>query len=100
VNKRAWVVVCTLCAIAASLATWRASTASADDWQPISPEELKMTTLPEASGAPAVILYRQVDRDDGRSAHEFNYVRIKILTRRDANTPTSRFHSSKKPGLF
>jgi len=80
VNKRKWVVVCTFCAIVASLATWRASTASADDWQPISPEELKMTSLPEAPGAPAVILYRQVDRDDGRSAHEFNYVRIKILT--------------------
>jgi Domain of Unknown Function with PDB structure (DUF3857)/Transglutaminase-like superfamily len=80
VNKRAWVVACTFCAIVASLATWRASTASADDWQPISPEELKMTSLPEAPGAPAVILYRQVDRDDGRSAHEFNYVRIKILT--------------------
>ena len=79
-NKRKWVVVCTFCAIVASLATWRASTASADDWQPISPEELKMTSLPEAPGAPAVILYRQVDRDDGRSAHEFNYVRIKILT--------------------
>jgi len=31
-------------------------------------------------GAPAVILYRQVDRDDGRTAHEDNYVRIKILT--------------------
>ena len=79
-NKRAWVVVCTFCAIVASLATWRASTAGADDWQPISPEESKMTSLPEAPGAPAVILYRQVDRDDGRSAHEFNYVRIKILT--------------------
>ena len=36
----------------------------ADEWQPISPEELKMTSLPEAPGAPAVILYRQVDRDD------------------------------------
>jgi len=80
VNKRAWVVVCAFCAIVASLTTWRASTASGDDWQPISPEELKMSSLPEAPGAPAVILYRQVDRDDGRSAHEFNYVRIKILT--------------------
>ncbi len=79
-NKRAWVVVCTFCAIVASLATWCASTTSADDWQPISPEDLKMTSLPEAPGAAAVILYRQVDRDDGRSAHEFNYVRIKILT--------------------
>jgi hypothetical protein len=66
--------------IIASLATWRASTASGDEWQPISQEELKMASLPEAPGAPAVILYRQVDRDDGRTAHEFNYIRIKILT--------------------
>ena len=54
---------------------------SADEWQPVSPEELKMTSVPEAPGAPAVILYRQVDRDDsGRVPHEYNYVRIKILT--------------------
>jgi hypothetical protein len=51
-----------------------------DEWQPISQEELKMTTVPEAPGAPAVYLYRQVDRDDGRTGHEYNYVRIKILT--------------------
>ena len=50
-------------------------------FQPISPEELKMTSEPLAPGAPAVILYRQVDRDDnGRTSHEDNYVRIKILT--------------------
>jgi hypothetical protein len=40
-----------------------------------------MTGEPLALGAPAVILYRQVDRDDnGRTSHEDNYVRIKILT--------------------
>ncbi len=40
-----------------------------------------MTSEPLAPGAPAVILYRQVDRDDnGRTSHEDNYVRIKILT--------------------
>ena len=52
---------------------------SADDWLPISPEELKMTSVPEAPGSPAVYLYRQVDRNDQES-HEYNYVRIKILT--------------------
>jgi transglutaminase-like putative cysteine protease len=53
----------------------------ADEWAPIPPEELKMTSLAEAPGAPAVILYRQVDRDDNaRTGHEENYVRIKILT--------------------
>jgi hypothetical protein len=54
---------------------------AADEWMPISPQELKMTSVPEAPGAPAVYLYRQVDRDDQRGvANEYNYVRIKILT--------------------
>ena len=55
---------------------------AADEWLPISPEELKMTGVPEAPGAPAVILYRQVDRDDSNihTPHETNYVRIKIFT--------------------
>lgn len=74
-------------------------------FQPVSQEELKMTSEPLAPGAPAVILYRQVDRNDyGRTAHggailigseqanadrfEDDYFRIKILTeagRRYAN---------------
>ncbi len=66
-----------LCAAASSLRPVGAG----DEWQPISPDELKMTSVPEAPGAPAIILYRQVDRDDSSaSTHEYNYVRIKILT--------------------
>ena len=58
-----------------------ARTFAFDDWRPISPEELKMTSEPQAPGAPAIILWRQVDRDDrGLTAHERNYIRIKILT--------------------
>ncbi|HLX82294.1 MAG TPA: DUF3857 domain-containing protein [Terriglobales bacterium] len=39
-----------------------------------------MTSEPLAPGAPAVVLFRQVDRDDNvHHAHEDNYVRIKIL---------------------
>jgi hypothetical protein len=51
-------------------------------FQPVNPDELKMTSEPLAPGAPAVILYRQVDRDDssGGRIHEDNYMRIKILT--------------------
>jgi hypothetical protein len=62
-------------------------------FQPVSPDELKMTSEPMAPGAPAIILYRQVDRDDnGRyrggmgvgsfavGRYEDNYFRIKILT--------------------
>src|SRR6266849_6243350 len=52
-----------------------------DEWQPISQEELKMTSEPLAPGAHAIILYRQVDRDDGNFIYEeYNYARIKILT--------------------
>jgi len=80
VNKRRVAVVCTFFVTVAAAAVWRADTVSGDEWKPISPEELRMTSLPEAPGAPAVILYRQVDRDDGRTAREDNYVRIKILT--------------------
>jgi hypothetical protein len=50
-------------------------------WAPIDPQELAMKGEPQAPGAAAVILYRQVDRDDnGRTSREFNYVRIKILS--------------------
>jgi Domain of Unknown Function with PDB structure (DUF3857) len=50
-------------------------------FQPVSPEELKMTSEPQAPGAPAIILYRQVDRDDnGYTSHEDDYYRTKILT--------------------
>jgi hypothetical protein len=50
-------------------------------FQPVLPEELKMTSEPLAPGAPAIILYRQVDRDDNiHTPHEDNYFRIKILT--------------------
>lgn len=54
-------------------------TAADGPFQPISAEELKMTSEPLAPGAPAVILYRQVDRDDNMG-RESSYYRIKILT--------------------
>jgi hypothetical protein len=56
-----------------------ARAAAAEDWLPITPEELKMTTEPNAPGAPAIFLYRQVDRDDGDFT-EYQYARIKILS--------------------
>jgi hypothetical protein len=63
-------------------AAYRVASTDADDWLPISPDELKMTGLAEAPGAPAVILYRQVDRDDSNihTPHEYNYLREKIFT--------------------
>lgn len=53
----------------------------AQSFQPVSPEELKMTSEPKAPGAPAIILFRTVDRDDDiHTPHENVYIRIKILT--------------------
>src|SRR5579859_2347122 len=50
-------------------------------FQPVSPDELKLTSEPLAPGAAAIILYRQVDRDDNiHTPHEDNYFRLKILT--------------------
>jgi len=69
--------------VLAGLAVWivAAQLAEAIGFQPVSPDELKMTSEPLAPGAPAIILYRQVDRDDNiHTPHEDNYFRIKILT--------------------
>ena len=69
---------------AMGLAVWMLATLDAMagvGFQPISTDELRMTSEPQAPAAPAIILYRQVDRDDNlRSPHEDNYIRIKILT--------------------
>jgi hypothetical protein len=51
----------------------------AEDWPPIAPEDLKMTSIAEQPGAPAVILFRQETDDDLNNAHTY-YKRIKILT--------------------
>jgi len=49
------------------------------DWLPVTQAELKMTSEPKAPGAPAIYLYRQVDRNDNGPT-EYDYARIKILT--------------------
>jgi hypothetical protein len=50
-------------------------------FQPVSSQELSMTSEPAAPGASAIILYREVYRDDnGSTPHQDNYLRIKILT--------------------
>lgn len=53
--------------------------ARAEDWLPVTPEELHMTEEPKAPRAPAIYLYHQVDRDDSAS-DERVYIRLKILT--------------------
>ena len=50
----------------------------ADDWQPINPEELKMTADP-AHPADAIMLYHEEIADD-MTRHRYIYKRVKILT--------------------
>jgi len=69
----------TLVCLAGILAYCTKPVSASDDWQPVTPEELKMVSEPKAPGAPAIYLYRQVDRDDDAS-REYHYERIKILT--------------------
>jgi len=70
-----------LCVFPLLLGSAARASGPAEGFQPVVPEELKMTGEPAAPGAPAIILFRQVDRDDNsKTSHEFNYVRIKILT--------------------
>ena len=61
------------------LLTLPATASGGEDWPPITPEELKMTTEPKAPGSMAIYLYRQIDRDDvdhRENVHE----RIKIFS--------------------
>src|SRR6266536_2724372 len=64
------------------MAAYTATPAGASGgFQRILPQELSMTSEPQAPGARAIILDRRVDRyDAGHTPHEDNYFRIKILT--------------------
>lgn len=76
-NRRVLILLAIILGVAAN----RLAQVKGSDWPPIMPEELRMTSVPEAPGAPAVILYRQVDRQDKLyGSHEHVYVRIKVLT--------------------
>lgn len=60
---------------------------SAADFQPIAPEEMKLTEVPGHPGAPAIVLYREEKDDDNLHYHDV-YMRIKVLTeagREEAN---------------
>lgn len=59
-------------------ATGASPPARAEAWLPISADELQMTSEPKAPLAPAICLYRQVDRNDDQY-REHVYLRFKIL---------------------
>jgi uncharacterized protein DUF3857 len=70
----------TVLVLLAGISPCAAPSARSEGFQQILPEERTMKAEPHAPGAPAIYLYRQVDRDDGDGHREFNYLRIKILT--------------------
>jgi len=79
VHRRGFLLIVLLGLGACTFGARKAS--ASDEWQPLSQEELKLTAEPKAPGAPAILLYRQVDRDDDpETPHEFHYNCIKILT--------------------
>jgi hypothetical protein len=62
------------------VACWITSSASAAaDWLPVSAEELQMRSEPKAPGAPAIMLYSQIDQNDVDHREDV-CERIKILT--------------------
>jgi hypothetical protein len=62
------------------VACWITGGASAAEiWPPVSAEELQMRDESKAPGAPAIMLYIQVDRNDVENREDV-YERIKILT--------------------
>src|SRR5258708_12403442 len=58
-----------------------------DEWQPISQEELKMTSVPEAPEAPAIYLYRQVTKKNTHPPHNYTHPNTTIPTKKAPNNP-------------
>jgi hypothetical protein len=61
------------------LAVLAAPVTRAADWPVLDADALRMTAEPKAPSAPAIYLYRQVDRDD-QDGDEINTLAVKILT--------------------
>jgi hypothetical protein len=56
-------------------------------FQPVSEDELKMTSEPKAPGAAAIYLYREEKVDDNLHFHSF-YARVKVLTEKGKELAT------------
>ncbi|HEU4779514.1 MAG TPA: DUF3857 domain-containing protein [Steroidobacteraceae bacterium] len=85
-------------ALAALLSLALTMPARADEWQPITPEDLQMKSEPKAPMAAAIYLYRQVDRDDANSTESI-YSRVKVLTdegRKYANVEIPYYEGSER----
>ena len=93
-------LVCRLLALTFTVAALTTLTYAGDDWLPITPAELKMTTEPKAPGAPAIYLYRQVDRND-ENGWERIYARIHdILTGKDQSKDFAQLSNDDRKAIL
>jgi hypothetical protein len=67
------------CAFFSLFASLLPAVVRADDWRPVSPDDLALKDNPKQPGADAMMLYRQVDVDVVNSS-VINYEQIKIFT--------------------
>ncbi len=76
-----WLKLQRACAIVSLVFVFGSPAWSGDNgFQPVSQEELKLTSVPEAPGAAAVTLYREERSDDNQNTR-YEYIRRKILTK-------------------
>lgn len=68
-----------------------------DNWQPITPDDLKLTSA-QAGNAEAIILYHEYSSDDSRKTST-DYTRIKILTEKGKHYADVEM-TYEKEGLF
>lgn len=97
-KRRIFAVI--VCLAALSWIAQRPAVHAADDWLPVTPEELAMKDYAASPGTHAVLLYREVRTDDVESV-EHNYVRIKILTeegKKYANVELAYFRNFNRIG--
>src|SRR5690348_5016665 len=76
--------------------------ALAEDWKPVSPEELQMKEVPGAKGAHAAILYYE-DLLNDKDEQEAVYVRLKIFSeegKKYANIETPAYDNQMQVNNF
>jgi uncharacterized protein DUF3857/transglutaminase superfamily protein len=76
---------------------WTSGPVAADDWPPIDPDELRMTSEPKDPLASTICLYRQEDTNDVVGTVQ-EYSRVKILSeagRNNANIKIDYYKSSE-----
>jgi hypothetical protein len=78
---------------------WIPGVVAADDWLPIDPDELRMTSEPKDPSASAICLYRQEDINDVIGTVQ-EYSRVKILSEAGRNNANIKIDYDKSSETF